>query len=154
MQAANAMTREVVVVPPELSLESAWKIMQRRHIRHLPVVSASTLLGILSDRDVLVRARLEPDGSLALPSMPVATAMSLHPVTCEVDATIPTLARLMIERKLDAIPIVDTNDALVGLVTSSDLIVLLIQLDPAEPLRIKFDLKEEEDLEDYESHAD
>ncbi len=51
------MTRDVIVVPPELTLDAAWRIMTRERIRHLPVVRAGALIGMLSDRDVLVHAK-------------------------------------------------------------------------------------------------
>ena len=54
------LTREVVVVPPELRLVDAWEIMKRRKIHHLPVVRGGRLLGMLSDRDVFLRARPGP----------------------------------------------------------------------------------------------
>jgi hypothetical protein len=61
MHASTTMTRNVIVVPPELALVTAWHLMIRERIRHLPVVRAGALLGMRSDRDVL-RSRDDGQG--------------------------------------------------------------------------------------------
>ena len=82
MRASTTMTREVVVVPPELRLSDAWEIMKRRKIHHLPVVRSGRLLGMLSDRDVLLRARPGPqDEPVVTTKDLVAAAMTPAPTT-------------------------------------------------------------------------
>ncbi len=132
------MTRDVIVVPPEFTLDAAWRIMSRKHVRHLPVVRAGALLGMLSDRDVLSRGTLAKDGTLHLPNgIIVADAMTPTPVTtCEASADVADLARMMTVEKIDAIPVV-RGLHLVGLVTSTDLLRLLIERDPG-PLPFEF----------------
>lgn len=142
MDASTPMTRDVTVVPPELPLELAHRIMQRELIRHLPVVRSGALLGILSDRDLLARGTLRADGTLHLPHDIVASAMTAAPVSAEADAPIAALVRLMTERKVDAIPIV-RGLRLVGLVTSTDLLLLLVDLAASSsPLPFEFRLDE------------
>jgi acetoin utilization protein AcuB len=135
------MTRKVVVVPPELSLRSAWHVMTRDRIRHLPVVRAGALIGMLSDRDILTRGTLEKDGSLHLATnLIVGEAMTPVPLTtCEASTDVADLVRLMTERKIDAIPVV-RGLHLEGLVTSTDLLLLLLHRDEIRPLPFKFDL--------------
>jgi len=137
-RASEPMTRRVVVVPPELSLRAAWDTMERERFRHLPVVQGGVLVGILSDRDVLIRSR---PGDV--PVSPVGEAMSPAPFVCRPDTDVTDLVRLMTEEKIDAVPVVDAADRLVGLVTSTDLMLLLIQLDEAKtPLPFEFELHE------------
>lgn len=141
MQASSTMTRNVIVVPPELSLHAAWLVMQRERIRHLPVVRAGALLGILSDRDILLRAKLDANENIRVPADSVATAMTTAPITTEADTSVTTIVELMTERKIDAIPIVH-GLRLVGLVTTTDLILLLIHREQDQ--RLPFDFKLEE----------
>jgi acetoin utilization protein AcuB len=143
MNAAVPMTREVIVVPPGLSLSMAFAVMERRRIRHLPVVQAGVLLGIVSDRDVLARARLREDGSLEVPEDPVALAMTSAPITCEPTTSVAELARIMTERKIDAVPVL-RGSRLVGLVTSTDLLLLLVGVQEARPLPFDFQIIEEQ----------
>ena len=51
MHVTTPMTREVTVVPPELGLDVAYRIMQRKRIRHLPVVDQGALIGMISIGD-------------------------------------------------------------------------------------------------------
>lgn len=141
--AESTMTREVVFVPPEVSLQQAWTILQRRNIRHLPIVAAGELLGILSDRDILLHAHLRADGEIVVPEIPVALAMTANPVTCERTTPISEIVRLFVERKIDSMPVVDRRKTLVGLVTSTDLLLLLLDGDLRRPLPYKFELYEE-----------
>ncbi len=136
------MTREVIIVPPELSLDVAWLIMNRERIRHLPVARGGVLLGILSDRDVLLRSSLGPNGNVVVPKGLVAVAMTASPVTCVPSTPVAQLVRLMTERKIDAIPVITGDERLVGLVTSTDLLLLLIDFEEARPLPFEFRLRE------------
>jgi acetoin utilization protein AcuB len=138
------MTREVIVVPPELPLASAWAVMQRRRIRHLPVVRGGALIGILSDRDILLRAHIEGD-AVRVPKDAVALAMTSIPISCDADDTVATVARIMIEEKIDAVPIV-RGLRLIGLVTSTDLLELLLTYEEARPLPYQFNLVDEDNL--------
>jgi len=138
------MTREVIVVPPELSLQSAWRVMTRERIRHLPVVRAGALIGMLSDRDVLARGTIGKDGVLHVPaSIVVGEAMMPAPlVTCDESTDVSDLVRTMTERKIDAVPVV-RGLRLVGLVTSTDLLLLLVDRDEARPLPFEFHIVDE-----------
>lgn len=142
MQASDGMTRNVVVVAPELTLDAAWQAMQLRRIRHLPVVVGGRLVGILSDRDVLVRARLEPGGALAVPRMPVGEAMTSTPITCEATTSVRDLVRIMVDEKIDALPVLTVSGRLVGLVTSTDLLGLLVDGEASRALPFEFRVEE------------
>ena len=140
--ANEPMTRKVVVVPPELSLAKAWDVMRRERFRHLPVVSRGLLVGILSDRDVLLRARDE-GGRVVVPDTPVAEAATPWPYVCGPKTDVCDLVRMMTEKKIDAVPVLDEADRLVGLVTSTDLLMLLLPLEQAKlPLPFIFELEE------------
>ena len=145
MRAASTMTRDVTVIPPELDLASAWRIMKREHIRHLPVLRAGALVGMLSDRDVLLRSEVDEDGHVEVPEATlVAEAMTAMPLeTCESSTSVADLARLMTEKKIDAIPVVH-GLRLVGLVTSNDLLALLVRREEARPLPFEFRIVESE----------
>jgi acetoin utilization protein AcuB len=139
------MTRDVIVVPPELTLANAWRVMTHERIRHLPVVRAGALIGILSDRDILARGSLDADATLHVPHHTlVGEAMTPTPIeTCDASTDVATLVRTMTEKKIDAIPVVK-GLRLVGLVTTTDLLYLLLQPDSeAEVLPFEFRLIED-----------
>lgn len=144
--AAEPMTRRVFVIPPDLPLSQAWDLMCRERFRHLPVVSGGVLVGMISDRDILVRASLE-DGEVQVPDVPAGKAATAWPQVCRPDTDVRDIVRLMTEHKIDAVPVVDDDNQLVGLVTSTDLLLLLIPLDEAKlPLPFVFELEQASSL--------
>ena len=140
--AAEPMTRKVFVVPPDLPLSAAWDLMCRERFRHLPVISAGRLIGILSDRDILIRATGEGE-SISVPDIPVGQVATPWPHVCTPNTDVCDLVRMMTEKKIDAVPVIDDADQLVGLVTSTDLLLLLIPLEEAKvPLPFVFTLEQ------------
>jgi len=129
MNTSAVMTRDVVVVSPTVSVAVAARLMQRVHVRHLPVVEARKLVGILSDRDLVKQAADATCGQ----------AMTPAPVTCSQDAS--RVASLMLEYKIDSIPIVSVSGTLIGLVTSTDLLGLLVDRAQAQVLPFEFKLR-------------
>ncbi len=147
MDANNLMRVEVVTVPPELSLEAAHRLMLEHGVRHLPVVAGAKLAGILSDRDVLLAIGHGRDGGFVYPPKTVGEVMSLAPVSGGPGSPVAELAQAMVDAKIDAIPIVTAQGALVGLVTSTDLMRLLSLLPREAQPSIAFQIRRVTDLQ-------
>lgn len=142
MRATRVMTKNVTCVPPELTLERAWYLMQDLRVRHLPVVFEGKLVGILSDRDLLRRALPVDAVQLSFPPSAVGEAMTPHPVTAPPTTNVPKLAALMLQHRIGSVPIVSARDELIGLVTSTDLLELLTTPDAlGEELPFAFTLE-------------
>jgi CBS domain-containing protein len=131
MKSSSVMTRDVVVVSPAVTVAAAERMMERLRIRHLPVVVGGRLVGILSDRDLLRRP----------PATTCGEAMSPAPMTCSADLSVGRIAEVMIARKIDSLPVVDRSGALSGLVTSSDLLALLVDRDAGKVLPFSFTIR-------------
>ena len=141
MRASQAMKREVMTIPPELSLRVAWAAMKRHHFRHFPVVASGRLRGILSDRDILLRSQLVNE-EIEVPKLIVAEAMTWDPICCSPEATVDVLAQLMMDKKIDALPIVEQHSSkLVGLVTSTDLLALFTRRNGTRAIPFNFELR-------------
>ncbi|MER2562900.1 MAG: CBS domain-containing protein [Myxococcaceae bacterium] len=125
MKASRVMTKEVTCITPDFGLERAWVLMKKLNVRHLPVVFSGKLVGMLSDRDLLLRALPVEGGALSFPPLAAGEAMTPHPISCQPATPVSKLAALMLQHHIDSIPIVSLRDDLVGLVTSTDLIELL-----------------------------
>lgn len=136
------MTRTVIVIPPEVTLDLAWGLMQTHRIRHLPVVRSGELLGMLSDRDVLLHASMGDDGGVVVPSKPVGAAMTPAPFTITPETGVQTIVRMFTERKIDCAPVLSDNGRLIGLVTSTDLLLLLLDQTRAQPLPFEWQVVE------------
>ena len=123
-RAKEKMTRIVHSVSPEQKLPEAELCMEEHHCRHVLVMKDEHLLGILSDRDVYLHASLV-DGEMEIPNIPVSRAMTPIVYTCTPDDRIGDIADLMIEKKLDALPVLDQNGKVIGMITSTDLLSLV-----------------------------
>ena len=122
------MTRRVVPIAPDARLVEAATLMQTRKIRHLPVVERGVrLVGIVTARD-LRQALFAPsvqDGLEnlrgVLDSLVVRDVMTRGVVSVRAATSIREAARLLYERKVGALPVVE-RDRLVGLLTESDVL--------------------------------
>ncbi len=125
MKASRVMTRDVHCIDPEVTLERAWTLMQALRVRHLPVTRNGSMVGIVSDRDLLLHGTPACDGLVRFPDRKVSDVMTGKPVALARSATVSQLAALMLQHRIDSIPIVNPDNSLVGLVTSTDLLELL-----------------------------
>jgi len=101
------------------TLGRALQVMLWCRIRHLPVMHDDTLVGVLSERDILRRyadvGRLE--GEVLL----VGAVMHRNPVTIDVEQDMWTAARLMVDKGIGCLPVL-AGGRLCGLVTRRDLL--------------------------------
>ena len=128
---ATVMRRHWISAPPRLSVYEAQLLMRLAGIRHLPVLSERTLVGVLGHGDLL-RAALEQlllhPTSLAkdlLAAVSVADVMDPEPPTATPGESLVEVARRMVDAHLGCLPVVErSGDALVmvGLVVESDLL--------------------------------
>lgn len=116
----DVMTAEPMTLPLDATLYEAARIMRDRGIGDVLVTYAGRLCGVVTDRDIVVRAVAESrDTSLTLLSdVCTAELTTVHP---EDDAG--TAARLMGEQAVRRIPVVDAENRPVGIVCIGDLAV-------------------------------
>lgn len=123
--ARDLMSSPVHTLSSDSTASEAWAEMTRRSIRHLPVTSVhGILVGIISDRDLL---RQVPEltattshsqaGNRTLADLMTRRVVSAAPTT-----NVRDIARLMLDERIHAVPILDTHRRLVGIVTTRDLL--------------------------------
>jgi CBS domain-containing membrane protein/CBS domain-containing protein len=130
MKAEAVMTRDVVCVTAQDSLQDAREIMTEWEVRHLPVLADKKVVGMLSDRDVLLYASRNGD-ILAVPRVVVTQVMTADPVICTADTPLADVGRLMLKHRIDSVPVVNEGYELIGLITSTDLIAALVRHESA-----------------------
>lgn len=124
-KAKDKMTRIVHSLTPEQTLPEAKLCMEEHMCRHVLVVQEGELKGILSDRDIYLHASLN-EGEMSIPNIPVLHAMTPVVYTCKAEDRVGDIADLMIEKKLDALPVLsDDSSQVVGMITSTDLLALV-----------------------------
>lgn len=137
LTAADLMTREVVTVDADMSLQDAVRTMVTRRIRHLPVVREAEVVAILSDRDVrmMVTDLVDPAERLRYMVSTPVTAHASSPVITAAPATPATeLAQVLVESRIGCLPVVDPGGKLAGIVTQTDLLNWIARLtEPPAP---------------------
>lgn len=136
MTVAQVMTQRVIALGPGDGLLHARETMDEAGVRHMPVVDAQgRLVGIVSDRDVhraidLMRTAEGRRGQGSIGDVMHRDVRTVRPGDSAAEA-----AALMIERKIGALPVVDEDERLVGIVTETDFLVVaqqaLLGLEPA-----------------------
>ncbi|MGI8878652.1 MAG: CBS domain-containing protein [Candidatus Limnocylindria bacterium] len=112
MKVRDIMTRDPSTLAPTATLGEAATIMKQEDCGSVPVVEAGRLIGIVTDRDIVVRvvaAGKDPKTEL------VSEAMTADPVTVEPDASVDEAQRVMADRQVRRLPVVE-DGKLVGLV--------------------------------------
>jgi CBS domain-containing protein len=133
MRVHEVMTANVLSVGPSTPVPDVSALMQRRKIRHVLVMDGPRLQGIVSDRDVRLNAP-SPATSLSvweirglLLRLTAGDIMASALVTIGPDGEIEEAARLMVDHRIGALPVVE-GGRVVGIVTETDLLRALIVL--------------------------
>jgi CBS domain-containing protein len=114
MQVFEAMTHEVVSVLPQTSIVDAAMVMKTLDVGPLPVVADGQLVGVITDRDIAVRATAK---GFDPRTTEVDMVMTRQVVACHEDDDVRTAARLMQEAQVRRLPVVDHSGDLAGIVS-------------------------------------
>lgn len=127
----QVMTRDLATVCPDDPIRTAVEKMKKQGCRRLPVVEQNRLLGIISRIDLrratnsplVLRERWYDD--FVLDHIPVRACMTPNPTIVSSQTPIVEAAKIMRDRKIGGLPVVDEG-TLVGIVTETDLLNYLI----------------------------
>jgi CBS domain-containing protein len=118
MQLKDVMTRQVEVISPDASLEEAARKMDQLNVGPLPVCEDERLVGLVTDRDITVRATAAGKDPR---TTPVREAMSQDVLYCFEDQDVREAAQIMERQQVRRLPVLDHSKRLVGIVSLGDL---------------------------------
>lgn len=147
LTARDIMTPDPVTVTRDLSVTEAAKLMAERRIGALPVMDGDTLVGIVTEGDLIMRdvkvefptyihlldgfimyppatARFEAELKKAVGAT-VGDVMTPDPVAVQADTPVSDIATLMVDRDISKVPVLD-GERLVGIVSKSDIVRSLV----------------------------
>lgn len=128
MKVEEIMTRDVVTVPPGGSLKQAAHLLVEHHVSGLPVVdNEAHVLGVISEADVLPKEAAGAETSKHEARL-VGEVMTAPALTIEARRPVGLAARLMIEKDVNRLPVVD-GGKLTGIVTRADLVRAFVRSD-------------------------
>lgn len=118
MRVDEVMTRDVRVIPPHSTIQDAADAMKAFDIGPLPVCEGSQVVGMLTDRDITVRAVAE---GRDLWETRVRDVMTPEVVCCFDDQEVAEAFRLMTDYQVRRLPVLNRNHRLVGILSLGDL---------------------------------
>ncbi len=116
---SEVMTSKIVTLSPSNSLQEAIGMIASNSFRHFPVVEDNAhLAGVVSDRDLLRAMNLSKDWN----STTVAQIMTQNVVKVRRETPLSAAVEEILTRRINCLPVVEDNDRVCGIVTSTDLL--------------------------------
>jgi len=110
------MTANVTTATREMTLRDVARLLREGDMGSVPVVQGGRLVGIVTDRDIVVRAIAEGKG----PETPVAEAMTTEIFSVRPDDFAFEAVRLMGDKQVRRIPVVEADGSLAGIISMAD----------------------------------
>jgi acetoin utilization protein AcuB len=127
------MTDEVVSIDRDSSLLEAHRLMGTKRIRSLVVMEGEKMVGLITRTDLMssdpsrLASRNNQELSLKILTQSVEKVMSRDLITILPTAPVTEAAELMLKYKIHCLPVVDVEKTLVGIITESDLFLMIVQ---------------------------
>jgi acetoin utilization protein AcuB len=129
----NYMSSNPITIGLDVSFPEAMGMLRRQKIRRLPVVDKGKLVGIIVEKDLLSN-QPSPATTLSIHEMyallerlRVRQIMSRPVITVEGDCPVEEAARIMVERKIGCLPVMD-GEKLAGIITETDIFEALVEV--------------------------
>jgi acetoin utilization protein AcuB len=144
MRVSKWMSPRIFTLQPSDSISAAIHLMKEKRIRRIPIVNgAGKLVGIVSDRDLKdvspSRATTLDIWELhaVLDKLKIGDIMTKKPFTVTPDTPIERAAQIMLEKRVEGLPVLDAKGALVGILTEGDVFRALVDITGAEKKRTR-----------------
>lgn len=147
MLVKNWMSKAVVTIEADDSIQTGMKLLKQHKIRMLPVTKKGKLAGVITDRDIK-RASASDATTLSvhelnyiLSKVKVKEIMSDRLITVPFDYTVEETAGVLLKNRISGVPVVDHDDRVVGTITQTDLFRVLISLTGVGDRGVQFALQ-------------
>lgn len=120
MKIKEIMTRELATIPPDATIRAASQLMRDRDVGMLPVIDRGRLLGLLTDRDIVIRAIAD---NLDTKKIPVREIMTTELFYCYEYEDVADAVECMQRKQIRRLLILNRTKRLVGVLSIGDLAV-------------------------------
>src|SRR3712207_6468110 len=131
MKVSEVMTRDVRLIEPTQSIQEAARMMAEMDAGIMPVREGDRLVGMITDRDIAVRAVAEGKG----PDTPIRKVMTEDVKYCYEDDDTDDVARNMADIQVRRLPVLNQDKRLVGIISLGDMAVSDGARRAGEPVR-------------------
>ena len=133
MFVGRRMTRNVVTVAKDASVLHVRNLLREKDINQVPVVDGKKVIGVITDGDIRENSA-SPASTLSihelnylLSEMKAGDIMTRNPVTASPDTPVEEAAKVLNEKGIGCLPVVQ-NDELVGIITTCDMLNVLLEV--------------------------
>jgi len=133
MFVGERMSRPVISVPQDESINDVLAMFKKEHIRRAPVMNKGKLVGIVTEGDLLNASPSDAttlsvwEMNYLISKVKVKDVMSKKVVTVDRDTPIEEAARIMADQKIGGLPVMDRGKV-VGMITETDLFKVFLEL--------------------------
>lgn len=118
-------TLDPVTANEDMTIDDLRYLMEEHGIRHLPVLRAGSVVGVVSDRDVRLVAGLSVPEKLQVRA---ADIMATEPLTVTAETPLDKVALVMSEKKVGSVIVKDKDGRFLGIFTATDALNALIEI--------------------------
>jgi len=146
MLVGERMSRPIITVTPETTINDALHLMRTERIRRTPVVSHGKLVGIVSMKDLLNASPSQAttlsvwELNYLLSKLTIEHIMTRDVVTVTEDTPIEEAARVMVDRRVGGLPVVRGGEV-VGIITETDLFKIFLELMGARDAGVRCEVR-------------
>lgn len=115
--AIEIMSKDIESLEQDTPTAEALKIFKTKNLHHLPITKKGTLKGLVSDRDILWLEKFDVNRNTGLSKF-----MSKTVLCCEEETPVSDIAKVMVNEHISALPVIDKDAKLVGIVTHHDIL--------------------------------
>jgi CBS domain-containing protein len=117
MKAKEIMTPSPCFCSSESSIQAVAELMRVHDCGSVPVIDADRVVGIVTDRDLAIRALAVGKG----PNITVGEVMTAHPNCCEADDDVRDVEKIMTDNQVRRVPVIDAAGRCIGIISQADL---------------------------------
>ncbi|MBW1649344.1 MAG: CBS domain-containing protein [Deltaproteobacteria bacterium] len=138
------MNREIITADINASMQDAINLLKENNIRRLPIMKKGSLVGIVTDKDLLKASASDANGLdiheilYLMSRIKIKDIMTKYPIVVPFDYTVQEAAEILLEKKISGLPVVDHNKKLIGIITQSDIFKVLISISGIKNRGISF----------------
>lgn len=118
MKVRDLMVRDVKCCATYSTLNSAAQTMWENDVGCVPIVEDGRVVGMLTDRDICMASYIQ---GVSLKEAPVTSAMSKQVFSCKPEEDIAAAERLMREKQVRRLPVIDAEGRLAGIISLNDI---------------------------------
>jgi CBS domain-containing protein len=117
VKAKDLMTQQPCCCSPDDTIADVARMMRDHDCGSIPVIEAGSVIGIVTDRDLAMRALAEGRGGTVV----VREVMTASPQCCDEEDDIASVERVMSDRQVRRVPILNADGGCVGIISQADL---------------------------------